>query len=106
MRQEWDLAGNRVFPSHNTGEQLTASGVNQLLKRLRKRAGVTGRTNPHAFRHGFAKDYIMHGDDLGTLADPLGHEGVETTKSFYAVFEQEDLKRKHDQFSGARWGQG
>jgi hypothetical protein len=27
-----------------------------------------------------------------------------TTTTPYAIFEQDDLKRKHDQFSGARWG--
>ena len=80
------------------------SGVNQLLKRLKKRAGVTGRANPHSFRHGFAKDYLMAGGDLASLADLMGHESVETTKTFYAVFEQDDLRRKHDHFSAARWG--
>jgi hypothetical protein len=34
----------------------------------------------------------------------MGHESVETTKAFYAIFEQGDLKRKHDQFSDMRWG--
>jgi site-specific recombinase XerD len=102
--QSWNWAGDWVFPSHKTCEQLTVSGVNQVLKRLKKRAGVTGRANPHAFRHGFAKDYLMAGGDLASLADLMGHESVETTKSFYAVFEQEDLRRKHDHFSAARWG--
>jgi site-specific recombinase XerD len=79
------------------------SGINQLLKRLRKRAGLTGCSNPHAFRHGFAKDYLMNNGDLASLADLMGHESVETTKTFYAIFEQDDLRRKHDQFSAARW---
>ena len=29
----------------------------------------------------------------------MGHESVETTKSFYAFFEVEDLSRKHDQYA-------
>jgi site-specific recombinase XerD len=101
--QSWARAGDWAFPSHNTSEQLTVSGVDQVLKRLKKRAGVTGRASPHAFRHGFAKDYLMAGGDLVSLADLMGHESVETTKSFYAVFEQDDLRRKHDEFSGVRW---
>jgi hypothetical protein len=44
----------------------------------------------------------MTGQDL-SLADLMGHESVETTKSFYAIFEQGDLKGKHDQFSAGRW---
>ena len=75
-----------------------------MLKRLKKRAGLTGRANPHAFRHAFGKEYLMAGGDLASLADLMGYEGVETTKAFYAIFEQDDLKRKHDQFSAARWG--
>lgn len=78
--------------------------MNQLLTRLKKQAGLTGHANPHSFRHGFAKDYLMNGGDLASLADLMGHESVETTESFYAVFEQADLRRKHDQFSVARWG--
>jgi integrase/recombinase XerD len=68
-----------------------------------KRAGVSGRANPHSFRHRFAIDYLMTGGDLASLADLVGHESVETTKAFYAIFERGDLKHKHDQFSGARW---
>lgn len=75
-----------------------------MLKRLKKRAGVTDRANPHALQHGFAKDYLMAGGGLASLADLMGHEGVETTRRFYAVLEQEGLRRKHDRFSAARWG--
>lgn len=65
---------------------------------------MTGRAHRHAFRHGFDKEYLMAGGHLASVADSMGHESVETTKSFYAVFEQDDLRRKHDQFSGVRWG--
>ena len=46
---------------------------------------------------------MMNGGDLASLADLMGHESVETTKAFYAIFEQGDLKRKHDLFSTERW---
>ncbi len=65
---------------------------------------MTSRVHPHTFRHGFAKDYLLTDGDLASLADLMGHESVETTKSFYAVFEQDDLRRKHDHFSAVRWG--
>ena len=47
---------------------------------------------------------ITGGNNGASLADLMGHESVEITKAFYAIFEQGDLRRKHDQFSGARWG--
>jgi site-specific recombinase XerD len=62
-----------------------------------------GWADPYSFHHRFAKDYLIGGRDLASLADLMGHESVETTKSFYAVFEQDDLRRKHDHFSAARW---
>jgi site-specific recombinase XerD len=51
------------------------------------------------------KDGLMAGGDLASLADLMGHKSVGTTKAFYAVLEQDDLRRKHDQFSRSRWGQ-
>ena len=53
---------------------------------LGQRAGVTGFCNPHAFRHGFAIEYLMNGGDLVSLSDLMGHESVQTTRDFYAVF--------------------
>ena len=47
---------------------------------------------------------LMNGGVLASLADLMGHESVETTKVFYVVFEQDDLRRKHDRFSSSRWG--
>jgi hypothetical protein len=44
----------------------------------------------------------MAGGDSASLADLMGHESVETTKAFYAGFEQEGSRRKHNQFSGSR----
>ena len=41
--------------------------------------------------------------DSANLAHLMGHGSVETTKAFYAAFDQGDLKRKHDLFSTARW---
>lgn len=72
-------------------------GVNLLLERLKKRAGVHGRVNPHSFRHSFAKRYLINGGDLASLADLMGHSTVEVTKNSYSVFLIEELKRKHDQ---------
>jgi site-specific recombinase XerD len=80
------------------------SGASQLRTRLEKRVDVSGRANPHSFRHRFAIDYLMNDGDLASLADLMGHESVETTKAFYAIFEQGDLRRKHDRFSAGRWG--
>lgn len=87
-----------VFTSARTGKGLTDSGINQMLKRLKKRAGVRGRVNPHSFRHHFAREFILSGGDVVTLARLLGHTDIKTTTAYYAVFTEDelaDLHRRH-----------
>jgi integrase/recombinase XerD len=88
-----------LFVNLNTGEPLTESGVSQALKRKKRKAGVRGRANPHAFRHGFAREYLKNGGDLATLARLLGHENISTTTDFYAVFSEDELAELHQKFS-------
>ncbi|MDQ3689402.1 MAG: tyrosine-type recombinase/integrase, partial [Chloroflexota bacterium] len=65
-------AGERLFL--NQGDQaLTTSGVSQLLRRLRRRTGVSVRCNPHTFRHTFAHNYLVNGGDALSLQRILGH---------------------------------
>jgi integrase len=91
------MAKGRSTPADSG--QLTVCGVNQLLTRLKERGKLEGKCNPHAFRHGFAIQYVMNGGDLATLSDLMGHESVQTTKDHYAMFKREELRRKHDEFS-------
>jgi site-specific recombinase XerD len=84
---------------NNQGEGLSDRGVYRMLRRRGKAAGCTGPVNPHAFRHGFARHYLMDGGDLGTLSDILGHSDVSVTKLFYGVFTTAELQKKHRQHS-------
>jgi len=90
---------DKVFTSIRTGAGLTDSGVNQILKRLKNRACVRGRVNPHSFRHNFAREYLRNGGDVITLARLLGHSDVQTTAAYYAVFTEDELKELHDKFT-------
>lgn len=89
----WVNLGSRGAP------WLTTEGVRQVLKRLKARAGVTGPVNPHAFRHGFAREYLLNGGDLATLADLLGHSDVQVTWQHYAIFRTAELAAKHEKHS-------
>ncbi len=83
---------------------LTYAGLYQTLKRLKRRGGVTGRVNPHSFRHGFAREYLISGGDLATLAQLMGHSDVSVTAGFYAIFTFRELQERHQQFSPiAKW---
>lgn len=86
-----------VFVGEKGG--LRASGVHQVLERLAQRAGVTEHFNPHAFRHGFAREMLNNGADLATVSQWLGHEDIFITARFYARWADAELKEKHDRCS-------
>lgn len=84
------------------GQQLTHSGLNQILRRLKDRSGVRGRVNPHSFRHYFAINFILEGGDLASLAQIMGHSSVTVTESYYARFADDELAARHRKFSPVR----
>lgn len=97
---ERDSGTDALWTSYNDGRPLTQSGVHEMLKRLKKRAGVRGRVNPHSFRHGFAREYIKGGGDISTLARLLGHADIQTTHVYYAIFSEDELQQMHDKYGG------
>ncbi|CAG0974916.1 Tyrosine recombinase XerC [Anaerolineae bacterium] len=81
------------------GNRLTASGVWRALRYVSKKAGIKGRANPHAFRHGFAREFIQRGGDLSPLRQLMGHSSIAVTAAHYAVFHKHELHNNHHQFS-------
>jgi site-specific recombinase XerD len=88
-----------LFTSLRDGRPMNPNSVIQMLRRLGKKTGVEGRVNPHAFRHGFAREYLKNGGDLASVSDLLGHSQITVTKSNYAVFLVEEHREKHQAFS-------
>ncbi len=78
---------------------LTENGIYQLLKRVAARAGVEGRWNPHAFRHGWAHGALLAGADMGTVSDVLGHSSIQVTHEFYSRWEDKELAERSRRFS-------
>jgi len=94
----WPL-NEMVFTSMKEDVGMNPNSVIQMLRRLKKKAGVQGRVNPHAFRHAFAREYILNGGDLASASQFLGHTQIAVTKMYYAVFLAEELRDKHSEFS-------
>lgn len=81
------------------GQTMTRSGISIRLMRLSKAAGFTREmTAPHAFRRGFAVEFLRNGGDVFTLQQILGHTSLEMTRK-YVNFLDEDLKAAHLRFS-------
>jgi site-specific recombinase XerD len=87
-----------VFTSY-TGGQLTISGLYQLVRRIAKRAGVTGRSNPHGFRHFFGHQWVSSGGRLEVLQELLGHSQPSVTKLYYGRYDTKTLRHEHEKHS-------
>ncbi len=81
------------------GRPLTAVAVKHAFRRIAGRAGLAEvRTNPHTFRHTFAKHYLVNGGDLFSLQRILGHTTLDMVRR-YVDLDTGDIKRMHAQAS-------
>ena len=88
----------RLFLSLD-GLPLTRNGVQQMLRRCGKKAGISGvRCSPHTLRHTFAKNYLMNGGDIFSLQRILGHSSLASVRIYLNLFAT-DLKTQHRRFS-------
>lgn len=73
-----------IFRGRKEGHMLHQSTI---WKRLRKIASKCRgikleKVHAHSFRHLFAVEFIEEGNDIGELADILGHASVDTTRIY------------------------
>ena len=81
------------------GLPLTKNGVQQMLRRYGRKAGITGvRCSPHTFRHTFARNYLLNGGDIFSLQKILGHSSLASVRIYLNLFAT-DVKKQHRQFS-------
>jgi len=67
------------------GGPLTRQGLDYLLRRHLRRAGLLGRASTHTFRHSFATHLLAGGADLRSVQEMLGHANVATTQLYTHV---------------------
>ncbi len=101
IRPTLDPLDNRLLTSAKTRCGLSRGGIYSILKRLAQRGGVTGRYNPHAFRHAFARDALTKGADISRLAKLLGHSNPYVTLLYYALWYDQEIHAFHQQYSPA-----
>lgn len=81
---------HKIFPLQRTS-------LDQLLKRLGKKADVRG-VHPHKFRHTFAIQYLRNGGDVYTLQSILGHSTLDMVRHYLALA-QVDIDATHQRCS-------
>ncbi len=95
---EWGSSGEDHLFLSETRQPLTKNGMEMLFKRLKKRAGITGkRISPHILRHTFAINYLIKSNDPFSLQELLGHEDLTTVQNYMHMNDTvlQEQKRKY-----------
>ncbi|HEY3413900.1 MAG TPA: tyrosine-type recombinase/integrase [Armatimonadota bacterium] len=83
----------------NSGEGLTRSGLQKLIARLGRVAGIQAtRCSPHTFRHTAAVFFLRNGGNGFALQKMLGHTTLKMTNHYVALADA-DVERQHRQYS-------
>lgn len=79
---------------------LNAEGIQTMIRRLGKRAGITGtRCSPHTFRHTFGTSALKLGADIRDVQTLLGHSTLTMTLKYVSTVNSEQAVKKHQRFS-------
>ena len=87
-----------LFISAKTGSRITADGVREVFKSIRRNSQFKN-VHPHTIRHSFATKMLDRGVDIRYIADLMGHESLDTTR-IYTHFTNPKLKMIYDKAQG------
>lgn len=77
--------------------RLTPRAIEKNLKKYIILSGLPINTTPHVLRHSFATDLLIHGVDLRTVQEFLGHKNILATQ-IYTHVTNKRLKDIHQKF--------
>lgn len=78
------------------GGQVSPRYLQQMVQRMRRRAGITAICTPHVLRHTFATELLGEGFSMREVQDALRHADVSTTQVYTHVLD-EQLRSKIQQ---------
>ena len=81
--------------------RLTTRGIELIVQKYARAAGIPILATPHTLRHSFATDLLTQGVDLRSVQEFLGHRNIATTQ-IYTHVTSKRLKDIHKKFHGGR----
>lgn len=89
--------GPVILSSRAPHQGLKKNALENIVRKIRDRAGLDRRVFPHLLRHTFATRALNKGMPLPSLCDLMGHASVDTTR-IYAKNGSGKLKYEYDMF--------
>lgn len=83
------------------GKPLTPNGITQVIKGLKRRAGIRSPGLTHKFRHSFALEFLRVNGNMENLRYLLGHSDLTMTHRYVSALRAEDALQAHKQASPA-----
>lgn len=84
------------------GKRMTDHGVRNRLRTLAKAANISGRVNPHAFRHRAIMEWLKVHKDPTKVQQMVGHAGISSTMQYVRWADDEVMQAHRD----ADWTDG
>jgi site-specific recombinase XerD len=77
-----------------TGKALEVVALERLMASLKRRTGLDARTNPHSWRHTWARGRAVEGTDMLVISRLMGHTSVQTTSLYLGQFSSVDARKQ------------
>jgi integrase/recombinase XerD len=94
---KWEHNETSFLFCDSYGKQLTDDNFKKIIQRYNNSRGVT-KTSSHAYRHTFAKAWILNGGDIFRLQKILGHSTMEMVRKYVNMYSS-DLQIGFDNFN-------
>lgn len=87
LREYWKSTRPRpwLFPGGNPQQPLTQGAMQIVVRKARKKSGLTKPVTTHTMRHCFATHLLEAGVDLRTIQLLLGHRSLNTSATYLHV---------------------
>ncbi len=79
------------------GQPLSKQIIEIFVRGYAKKAGITKKVTPHAFRHTFATELVRNGADITAVRKMLGHSSLSITHVYTKVAGL-DVKKTHSSY--------